>query len=483
MSKVKKLMPALRFPEFVKPWETITISDICDVFRGGPFSKADMDENGIEPCIHYGELFTKYNEVISVIYSKTNKKEGFMSKVGDILMPSSDVTPDGLAKASAIILDNVVLGGDMNILRPKTKINSIFLSYLLNYSKGEIIRLVSGTTVKHIYPSQIITCQLPVVDSKLEQQKIASCLSSLDELLASHSDKLQALKDHKKGLMQNLFPQLSELGLNGLKDDKISDDANKKILKSSNPQNPNSDNVPNHRFPEFVKDGEWEIRSVENNIKLMSGIALKSSELSGDNSGVPILRGINITEGQIRHTDEMDKFYLGDTSEIAKYLIKENDIVIGMDGSKVGKNVALISKQDTGAILIQRVARIRAKNSVTEYLYQHFLSQGFRNYVDIVNTSSGIPHISVKQIRDYEIGFPPKIQEQQKIASCLSAVDELITAQKEKIEQLQQHKKGLMQGLFPQLSALGFVRLKDDRNEGEKETLKFSHPKNPNSDE
>jgi len=81
------------------------------------------------------------------------------------LMPSSDVTPNGLAKASAIIIDDVVLGGDMNIIRPKTDINSIFLSYLLNYSKSEIIKLVSGYNRKHIYPSQlsIVKYQLLIV--------------------------------------------------------------------------------------------------------------------------------------------------------------------------------------------------------------------------------------------------------------------------------------------------------------------------------
>ena len=127
MSK-DKLIPAIRFPEFSENWEINLLTDMCDVYRGGTFSKADMDENGSHPCIHYGELFTKYNEVITKIHSKTNKSEGFKSEVGDVLMPSSDVTPDGLAKASAIMLDNVVLGGDMNILRPKKSFNSIFIS-------------------------------------------------------------------------------------------------------------------------------------------------------------------------------------------------------------------------------------------------------------------------------------------------------------------------------------------------------------------
>lgn len=206
--------------------------------------------------------------------------------------------------------------------------------------------------------------------------------------------------------------------------------------------------IPKLRFPEF--EGEWEAKSIEKSIELISGIALKSNELTDDKSGTIILRGINITEGYIRHSVDIDKYYLEDIEQIKGYLLKENDIVIGMDGSKVGKNVALVSKQDAGSVLIQRVARIRAKKSVTEYLYQHFLSQGFRNYVDMVNTSSGIPHISAKQIRDYEISFPPTLGEQQKIASCLSSLDELITAHNDKLEALKAHKKGLMQNLFPQ---------------------------------
>ncbi|HEY9124106.1 MAG TPA: restriction endonuclease subunit S, partial [Bacteroidales bacterium] len=204
-----KLVPKFRFPGFSKNWFVIPVSEVCDVFRGSPLSKAELDENGSKPCIHYGELFTKYSEVISSIYSKTNRKDGFKSKVGDILMPSSDVTPDGLAKASVIMHNDVILGGDMNILRPIEDIKPIFLSYLLNRSKREIIKLVSGTTVKHIYPSQISNCHLPIVYDDTEQQRIAACLSSLDEVIAGEGQKLELLKQHKKGLLQNLFPHPS----------------------------------------------------------------------------------------------------------------------------------------------------------------------------------------------------------------------------------------------------------------------------------
>jgi type I restriction enzyme S subunit len=208
--------------------------------------------------------------------------------------------------------------------------------------------------------------------------------------------------------------------------------------------------IPELRFPEFLNEGEWEYTKLDNYIELFSGIALKSEELSDDKLGIPILRGINITEGYIRHSKEIDKYYLGDIEKLKNYLIKENDIVIGMDGSKVGKNVALIKKEDENSILIQRVARIRTnKKANIFYIYQHVLSEKFIKYVDTVNTSSGIPHISAQQIKEFKIGFP-SIFEQQKIASCLSSLDDVITAHSQKLEALKGHKKGLMQNLFPQ---------------------------------
>jgi len=427
MSKEMKIVPELRFPEFesLGRWNDKPISKLGETVNGLS-GKKGADFGSGKPYVQYKQVFDKsyidFSECGKVDIAD-DENQNTVQK-GDILFTTSSETPNEVGFASVIIKqpeEDTYLNSFCFILRPFDieEVNPSFSRYLFHSPiyRNSVSTIAQGSTRFNLSKGAFLKLKVPLPKHQ-EQQKIASCLTSLDELIAAHSDKLQALQDHKIGLMQQLFLQ-------------------------------DGQTVPQYRFPEFEKEGDWEIRSVESNIKLMSGIALKSSELSNDNSGTPILRGINITEGQIRHSKEMDKFYLGDTTEIAKYLIMENDIVIGMDGSKVGKNVALISKQDAGAILIQRVARIRAKNSVTEYLYQHFVSLAFRKYVDIVNTSSGIPHISAKQIRDFEIGFPPKIQEQQKIASCLSAVDELITAQAEKIKQLQYHKKGMMQGLFP----------------------------------
>jgi len=207
--------------------------------------------------------------------------------------------------------------------------------------------------------------------------------------------------------------------------------------------------VPTLRFPEFREAGEWEELPIGRKVDLLSGYPFKSSEISKDVNGIPLLRGINITEGYIRHSQDIDRFFTGEIDNFAKYRLHENDIVIGMDGSKVGKNAALITTKDTDSLLIQRVARLRTSCLATiQFIFQQINSKKFHLYVDKINTSGGIPHISAKQINEFEIYFPT-LPEQQKIAACLSSLDELIAAHSQKLDALKKHKKGLMQQLFP----------------------------------
>ena len=207
--------------------------------------------------------------------------------------------------------------------------------------------------------------------------------------------------------------------------------------------------VPQLRFKEFGE--EWEKSPIGQYIDIKSGYAFKGEEISEDDSGIPILRGINITEGYVRHNQSIDRFYLGtENKRLNDLILKQGDLVLGMDGSKVGKNVAIISKEDEGALLIQRVARLRPKeNASIEFIYLHIHSFKFHRYVDVVNTSSGIPHISIKQIKDFKIAFP-SLPEQQKIAQFLTAVDSKLLQLTQKKELLEQYKKGVMQQLFNQ---------------------------------
>jgi len=208
--------------------------------------------------------------------------------------------------------------------------------------------------------------------------------------------------------------------------------------------------TPKLRFPEFRDKGEWEPTTIGEHVNLLSGFPFEGMDIIEDSAGVPLMRGINITEGRIRHDPDYDRFYLGPTENLAKYRLQEGDLVIGMDGSKVGKNSAMITSADIGALLVQRVARLRSDRQVTmSFIFQIVTSPKFHSYVDRINTSSGIPHISSKQINDFPLAIPCDA-EQQKIAECLGSLDGLIAAEVRKLAGLRDHKRGLMQQLLPQ---------------------------------
>ena len=200
--------PRLRFPEFQNAgeWEEKRLGDIASFFKGKGILKADIAVKGRYPCIRYGELYTRYGEVIDEVFSRTDVADTdlFFSQSNDVIIPASGETKLDIAKASCVMHDDVALGGDLNIIR--TGHNGVFLSYYLNGPKRlDIARVAQGDTVVHLYPSQLekLGVFLPEIH---EQQRIASCLTSLDDLIAAQTQKLDTLKTHKKGLMQQLFP-------------------------------------------------------------------------------------------------------------------------------------------------------------------------------------------------------------------------------------------------------------------------------------
>jgi len=205
-------VPKYRFPEFTKDgvWTEKSLDEVATILKGKGISKADIVEDGELPCIRYGELYTHYNETISTVKSYTNSspEDLILSKANDVIIPASGETQIDIAKASCVLESGVALGGDLNIIR--SKINGVFLSYYLNNAKKkDIAQMAQGIAVVHLYPNQLKTLKLQV-PNPTEQQKIASCLSSLDELIAAQVAKIEQLKLHKKGLMQGLFPKIND---------------------------------------------------------------------------------------------------------------------------------------------------------------------------------------------------------------------------------------------------------------------------------
>ena len=195
-----------RLPGFSGEWEVKRLGDIATFYKGNGLAKSELDPYGSEPCIHYGELFTRHPETITKILNRTNTTDGvFRSVSNDVLMPTSDVTPNGLARASCVQQAGIVLGGDILVIRANPKeLNGSFLSYVIRQLREQVMRLVSGTTVFHLYGADMKKFEfaMPPVD---EQQAIVQTLDDMDADLAALEQQRDKTRALKQGMMQELL--------------------------------------------------------------------------------------------------------------------------------------------------------------------------------------------------------------------------------------------------------------------------------------
>ena len=203
----KKLnVPNLRFPEFQGEWEEKRLSEIADLFKGNGISKEQLTDTG-EPCILYGELYTKYkSEVISDIFSKTDidTRKLVKSKANDVIIPCSGETAVDIATARCVPYDNILLGGDLNIIR-LYDCDGSFMSYQLNGKrKYDLAKVAQGVSVVHLYGDHLkgVKTYNPCLE---EQKKIAKLLSLLDERIATQNKIIGDLKKLKSAIVENVF--------------------------------------------------------------------------------------------------------------------------------------------------------------------------------------------------------------------------------------------------------------------------------------
>ena len=186
-------------------WTTAKMSELGSFVKGASLSKADISEDGT-PFILYGELYTTYNEVITSIKRRTQAKVDrlYLSRVGDVVIPTSGETPEEISTASCVMLSGVILAGDLNIFR-SNKVDGRIMSYLLNHVvNAKIARIAQGKSVVHIQASELGKLTLSYPDENT-QRTIIDFLSKLDEKIISEENALTFLTDLKEGLIQQLF--------------------------------------------------------------------------------------------------------------------------------------------------------------------------------------------------------------------------------------------------------------------------------------
>jgi type I restriction enzyme S subunit len=254
---------------------------------------------------------------------------------------------------------------------------------------------------------------VPLPRDAAEQQRIADCLGSLDELVALQARKVEALKAHKKGLMQQLFPQEGET-------------------------------QPRLRFPEFRDAGEWKTTRLGDALRIFATYGIVTAG-AFQKDGVPMVRGGDIKDGHIAPNPPRVSESI--SSQYKRTILQAGDVVISLVGYP--GEAAVIEECHIGSNISRAVGLLR----VAERLNAHFLAcflnspQGRRT---VLKPSAGSAQIVVnlKQLNILALSAPA-LAEQLRIADCLTSLDDLITAESTKLSALKTHKKGLMQQLFP----------------------------------
>jgi type I restriction enzyme S subunit len=263
---------------------------------------------------------------------------------------------------------------------------------------------------KMISFSQFSELQLPI-PTPAEQQKIAKCLSSVDDLIAAQARKVAALKTHKKGLMQQLFPREGET-------------------------------QPRLRFSEFQNAGEWSVSKLGSLSDVRDGTHDSPSFFS---TGRPLVTSKNLRSDGTLDLEKVSLISEEDFEQINKRSkVTVGDILFGMIGT-IGNPVRIKSE----GFAIKNVALIKEVGPLLNAYVVQLLQSGYVAAIfAMLNTGNSQKFIALGKIRGLPVPVPTPA-EQQRIADCLTSLDALITAETKKLEALKTHKKGLMQQLFP----------------------------------
>jgi type I restriction enzyme S subunit len=405
-------VPKLRFPEFLGAgeWSVCSLEEMT-LFVGNGLS---LEQNQVGVGYKVTRIETISDKKINL------EKVGYVDTILDVSsykLESGDILLSNINSLShigkvAYVDKDYDLYHGMNLLRISINRQSHCSGFVFYQLSTEKIKKEFETKANKavnqasINQTEVKKTMMAVPKSLNEQQKIANCLSSLDELVTAETQKLAALKDHKKGLMQQIFPQTGET-------------------------------TPRVRFPEFLGAGEWEEKALN-----------KVCQINPSVDGLPsIFVYIDLESVEDGALLQKKIISLDSAPSRAQRLLKNGDVIFQMVRPYQKNNYFFDSEDKLHYVASTGYAQLRAHES-NKYLFHYLHNDRFIKRVLAKCTGSNYPAINSSDLSNLTIEIP-KPEEQQKIANCLSSLDELITAQTRKIDALKTHKKGLMQGLFP----------------------------------
>ena len=376
------------------------MSDIADLSKGIGISKDQLSADG-EPCILYGELYTKYkSETIKEVISKTNidNTKLVKSKANDVIIPCSGETAEEIATARCVLKDDVLLGGDLNIIRLHGYDGS-FMSYQLNGKrKYDIAKVAQGVSVVHLYGEHLKN--IKTINPGLnEQKKIANLLSLLDERIATQNKIIEDLKKLKYAISKYLFER-KDLFENKIKLSKVAELKNGYAFQSS----------------KYNALGKWKILTIAN---VAGERYVKTNEC---NCIIEIPHDIQ------KHQK-----------------LEANDILISLTG-----NVGRVSLCTEGFFLLnQRVGLLQLKISENrEFIYQVLSFHKFEESMIACAQGAAQMNIGKGDVENYILPYSFNKENINSVASVLKNYDKYIINEINMLSMLHSQKQYLLRQMF-----------------------------------
>ena len=198
--------PQIRFKGFEGDWDRKTVGDLATFSKGQGYSKKDLRKEGV-PIILYGRLYTAYETEIANVDTFADEQDGSVKSEGnEVIVPSSGETSEDIARASAVTQSGVILGGDLNVIKPCDDLDPCFLALTLSYGKPQkdLAQKAQGKSVVHVRNSDIEPLEIPVPDVP-EQQRIGNYFRKIDVLISKHATQLEKLKNIKSACLEKMF--------------------------------------------------------------------------------------------------------------------------------------------------------------------------------------------------------------------------------------------------------------------------------------
>lgn len=409
------MKPEVRFKGFEDDWFNSFMKDVASFSKGKGYSKDDLISKG-DPIILYGQMYTNYRFVIDTVktYAK-HKPKSVISTGNEVIIPSSGETSEEISRAAAVLKPGVILGGDLNIIKPNNDISASYLAMALstNTAKKQMSNRAQGKSVVHLYSEDIKEVQVffPSID---EQKRISNLIKELDNSIELKNKELSKLKQFKQAMLQEMFPQEGE-------------------------------RYPRLRFAGFTD--AWEQRKLGDFGRATGGTSIES-EFSED--GIYKVISIGSYSENSVYTDQGIRAI--DSEKTRKRILNKGDLTMILNDKTASGNIigrVLFIEKSGLYVYNQRTERIEvdAEKYDSIFIYQMLNAPKIRE--KIIKQSQGNTQIYVNWPKISHTEYMvPKIDEQRKIGEYFQQLDNLITLHQRKLEKLKQLKQAMLQKMF-----------------------------------